>query len=60
MCYVVYFAKFLGSPEAAKKSFPIPTMKALLPNLMEAQVGRTVCSQVFEERTFANCVEALE
>uniref|UniRef100_A0A803YKK7 Protein RFT1 homolog n=1 Tax=Meleagris gallopavo TaxID=9103 RepID=A0A803YKK7_MELGA len=35
LCYVVYFAKFLGSPEATKKSFPVPTMKALLPNLME-------------------------
>lgn len=33
-CYVVYFAKFLGSPEATKKSFPITRMKALLPNLM--------------------------
>ncbi|XP_072203757.1 man(5)GlcNAc(2)-PP-dolichol translocation protein RFT1 [Excalfactoria chinensis] len=34
LCYVVYFAKFLGSPEATKKSFPITRMKGLLPNWM--------------------------
>ncbi|XP_015705789.1 protein RFT1 homolog isoform X4 [Coturnix japonica] len=34
LCYVVCFAKFLGSPEATKKSFPITRMKGLLPNWM--------------------------
>lgn len=59
-CYVVYFAKFLGSPEATKKSFPITRMKALLPNLMADKVGRTVHSEVFDGRTIANCLEVME
>lgn len=42
MCYVVYFVMFLGSPEATKKSFPVARMKALLPNLLEDEVGCTV------------------
>ncbi|KYO46395.1 RFT1-like protein [Alligator mississippiensis] len=33
LCYVIYFMKFLGSPEATKKSFPVSRMTALLPNL---------------------------
>ncbi|OXB60687.1 hypothetical protein ASZ78_011527 [Callipepla squamata] len=45
MCYVVYFAMFLGSPEATKKSFPITRMKSLLPTLME-------------DKTFLNWKEA--
>ncbi|XP_025913119.1 protein RFT1 homolog [Apteryx rowi] len=42
MCYVIYFMTFLGSPEATKKSFPVARMKALLPNLVEDEVGHTV------------------
>uniref|UniRef100_A0A803Y6L4 Protein RFT1 homolog n=1 Tax=Meleagris gallopavo TaxID=9103 RepID=A0A803Y6L4_MELGA len=48
LCYVVYFAKFLGSPEATKKSFPVPTMKALLPNLMEDKDDVAVAANVLE------------
>lgn len=57
---MVYFAKFLGSPEATKKSFPITRMKALLPNLMADKVGRTIHSEVFDGRTIANCLEVME
>ncbi|XP_048347637.1 protein RFT1 homolog [Sphaerodactylus townsendi] len=34
LCYVVYFMKFLGSPEATKKSFPVTRMTSILPNLV--------------------------
>ncbi|XP_032628795.1 man(5)GlcNAc(2)-PP-dolichol translocation protein RFT1 isoform X1 [Chelonoidis abingdonii] len=37
LCYVMYFMKFLGSPEATKKSFPVSRMTDLLPNLIEDQ-----------------------
>ncbi|NXH19833.1 RFT1 protein, partial [Bucco capensis] len=37
MCYVISFAMFLGSPEARKESFPVPRMKALLPNLVKGE-----------------------
>ncbi|XP_024051447.1 protein RFT1 homolog [Terrapene carolina triunguis] len=37
LCYVMYFMKFLGSPEATKKSFPVSRMTDLLPNLTEDQ-----------------------
>ncbi|KAM9133055.1 man(5)GlcNAc(2)-PP-dolichol translocation protein RFT1 isoform 2-T3 [Pangshura tecta] len=37
LCYVMYFMKFLGSPEAKKKSFPVSRMTDLLPNLIEDQ-----------------------
>ncbi|KAM3848845.1 man(5)GlcNAc(2)-PP-dolichol translocation protein RFT1 isoform 1-T1 [Vipera latastei] len=30
-CYIIYFMKFLGSPEATKKSFPITRMVSFLP-----------------------------
>uniref|UniRef100_A0A8C0GBC7 Protein RFT1 homolog n=1 Tax=Chelonoidis abingdonii TaxID=106734 RepID=A0A8C0GBC7_CHEAB len=39
LCYVMYFMKFLGSPEATKKSFPVSRMTDLLPNLIEDQVN---------------------
>lgn len=42
MCYVIYFGMFLGSPEATKKSFPVARVKALLPKLVEDEVGCTV------------------
>uniref|UniRef100_A0A8D0G7Q4 Protein RFT1 homolog n=1 Tax=Sphenodon punctatus TaxID=8508 RepID=A0A8D0G7Q4_SPHPU len=35
LCYVTYFMKFLGSPEATKKSFPVSKMTDILPNFME-------------------------
>ncbi|XP_030425291.1 protein RFT1 homolog isoform X1 [Gopherus evgoodei] len=38
LCYVMYFMKFLGSPEATKKSFPVSRMTDLLPNLIEDQI----------------------
>ncbi|CAI9590368.1 unnamed protein product [Staurois parvus] len=31
LCYILYFAKFLGSKEAAKKQFPLHSMKEFLP-----------------------------
>ncbi|EMP39749.1 Protein RFT1 like protein [Chelonia mydas] len=37
LCYVMYFMKFLGSPESTKKSFPVSRMTDLLPNLTEDQ-----------------------
>ncbi|XP_074861523.1 man(5)GlcNAc(2)-PP-dolichol translocation protein RFT1 isoform X3 [Carettochelys insculpta] len=37
LCYVTYFMKFLGSPEARKKSFPVSRMTDLLPSLVEGQ-----------------------
>ncbi|TFK04962.1 Protein RFT1-like protein [Platysternon megacephalum] len=37
LCYVMYFMKFLGSPEATKKSFPVSRMTDLLPKLIEDQ-----------------------
>lgn len=44
MCYIIYFMVFLGSPEATKKSFPVARMKALLPTLVEDEVG---CPVIF-------------
>ncbi|XP_042309278.1 protein RFT1 homolog isoform X2 [Sceloporus undulatus] len=35
LCYVTYFMKFLGSPEATKKSFPVTRMVSILPNFGE-------------------------
>ncbi|XP_060621875.2 man(5)GlcNAc(2)-PP-dolichol translocation protein RFT1 isoform X2 [Anolis sagrei] len=35
LCYVIYFMKFLGSPEATKKSFPVSRITSVLPNFGE-------------------------
>ncbi|KAJ7316759.1 hypothetical protein JRQ81_002921 [Phrynocephalus forsythii] len=35
MCYIMYFMKFLGSPEAKKKSFPVNQMISVLPNFRQ-------------------------
>ncbi|XP_072845854.1 man(5)GlcNAc(2)-PP-dolichol translocation protein RFT1 isoform X2 [Pogona vitticeps] len=32
LCYIIYFMKFLGSPEATKKSFPVNRIISILPN----------------------------
>ncbi|XP_032297504.1 protein RFT1 homolog isoform X5 [Coturnix japonica] len=48
LCYVVCFAKFLGSPEATKKSFPITRMKGLLPNWMADKDDVAMASNVLE------------
>ncbi|XP_061477968.1 protein RFT1 homolog isoform X2 [Rhineura floridana] len=32
LCYIMYFMKFLGSPEATKKSFPVTQIISVLPN----------------------------
>ncbi|KAG8128255.1 hypothetical protein E2320_015119, partial [Naja naja] len=37
-CYIIYFMKFLGSPEATKKSFPITRMVSFLPALGQNEV----------------------
>ncbi|KAM9327123.1 man(5)GlcNAc(2)-PP-dolichol translocation protein RFT1 [Gastrophryne carolinensis] len=36
-CYIIYFAKFLGSKEAEKKSFPLHSMKEFLPEYDSSQ-----------------------
>ncbi|KAM4021864.1 man(5)GlcNAc(2)-PP-dolichol translocation protein RFT1 [Anomaloglossus baeobatrachus] len=37
LCYIVYFAKFLGSREAEKKSFPLHSMMEFLPRRSASQ-----------------------
>ncbi|XP_073421304.1 man(5)GlcNAc(2)-PP-dolichol translocation protein RFT1-like [Dendrobates tinctorius] len=37
LCYIVYFAKFLGSREAEKKSFPLHSMMEFLPRRSVSQ-----------------------
>nr|DBA18761.1 TPA: hypothetical protein GDO54_016972 [Pyxicephalus adspersus] len=37
LCYILYFAKFLGSKEAEKKSFPLHSMKEFLPRYSGSQ-----------------------
>ncbi|XP_077181872.1 man(5)GlcNAc(2)-PP-dolichol translocation protein RFT1 isoform X1 [Paroedura picta] len=34
LCYIIYFMNFLGSPEATKKSFPVTSLKSILPSLV--------------------------
>lgn len=38
LCYAVYFIKFLGSEEAAKKSFPLHKVGDLLPSRADGEV----------------------
>lgn len=37
LCYMLYFAKFLGSKEAEKKQFPLHSMKEFLPRYSPSQ-----------------------
>uniref|UniRef100_A0A3B3BVC2 Protein RFT1 homolog n=1 Tax=Oryzias melastigma TaxID=30732 RepID=A0A3B3BVC2_ORYME len=37
LCYVVYFTRFLGSEEAAKKSFPLQRVTDLLPGRLHGE-----------------------
>ncbi|XP_077308400.1 man(5)GlcNAc(2)-PP-dolichol translocation protein RFT1 [Lithobates pipiens] len=37
LCYILYFAKFLGSKEAEKKQFPLHSMKEFLPRYSASQ-----------------------
>ncbi|XP_077134011.1 man(5)GlcNAc(2)-PP-dolichol translocation protein RFT1 [Ranitomeya variabilis] len=37
LCYILYFAKFLGSQEAEKKSFPLHSMMEFLPRRSTSQ-----------------------
>uniref|UniRef100_A0A8D2JBZ8 Protein RFT1 homolog n=1 Tax=Varanus komodoensis TaxID=61221 RepID=A0A8D2JBZ8_VARKO len=37
LCYLIYFVKFLGSPEATKKSFPVTQVTAVLPNFRKEE-----------------------
>ncbi|KAG8436262.1 hypothetical protein GDO86_007385 [Hymenochirus boettgeri] len=37
LCYIIYFTRFLGSPEAQKKSFPVERMNEFLPRFSPSQ-----------------------
>lgn len=43
LCYAVYFIKFLGSEEAAKKSFPLHRVGDLLPSRADGEVLKQDC-----------------